>query len=218
MCIELIKTGAEIRENLSDQDLDFDYNEMAKETQEDYNQLISLYDLPTKVQSAPKSVFLSSLMSNIKITGVFFPFTLEANVNTDTVNYTIPFTMLHEQAHQSGFMAENEANFMAWLAGKNSDNQVILYSTYMSATTYAMNSLYSADSDLYWEAVEYYSDKQLEDISEKSEYWSQYNEKASADAWDEVNDSYLKVNGQTSGIQSYGEVTELILSDFYREE
>ncbi|MFI3324562.1 MAG: DUF3810 domain-containing protein [Clostridia bacterium] len=217
MCIYLITTGGEIRETLTDEDFDYTDYEMAEKTQDVFSKFSTDYkEIPSKIDSAPKPVILSELMSRIKITGVFFPFTIEANVNVDTVDYSVPYTMLHEQAHQWGFMFENEANFIAWLAGKTAEDDVIRYSAYMSATTYAMNSLYSADKELYYEAATYYSDLQWQDLYEKSAYWEPYNDTTASDTWTEVNDTYLKANGQEQGVISYGEVTELILSDYYK--
>ena len=62
----------------------------------------------------------------------------------------IPFTMLHELSHTVGFMREDEANFIAWLAGRESDSPIIRYSTFVCALNHCMNALYSADENKYY--------------------------------------------------------------------
>ena len=57
-------------------------------------------------------------MSYANIGGMFFPFTMESNINVDNPFFVVPWTMAHELAHQCGFMREDEANFIAYLACK----------------------------------------------------------------------------------------------------
>ena len=58
-------------------------------------------------------------MSYADIAGMYFPFTVESNINADGPFFTIPATMGHEMAHQCGFMREDEANFIGYLACKD---------------------------------------------------------------------------------------------------
>lgn len=57
----------------------------------------------------PKPVMASRLMSYGNITGIYIPFTCEANVNIDVPDYSIPATMCHELTHLRGYMREEEA-------------------------------------------------------------------------------------------------------------
>ena len=66
------------------------------------------YPLLDGTYLGPKPVLFSRALSHCNITGIFFPFTLEANVNTDIPDYSLPSTMCHELAHLSGFMREDE--------------------------------------------------------------------------------------------------------------
>lgn len=221
MCEDLILTGAQIRDEIDVENLgeyEASYSEildLSTATWEEFEMLSQEFDVLVSGYSQPKSVFLSYYMSFTKITGVFFPWTVEANVNTDVPYYTLAYTMLHEQAHQRGFMREDEANFIAWLAGKDSDNLIIKYSAYMQASVYAMNSLYEVDYDTFAELYALYSDLQMVDKQSNAEYWEQF-EGDVADTWTNVNDTYLKANGESDGIISYGTVTELLLRDYYK--
>ena len=81
------------------------------------------------------------------IAGMYFPFTVESNINTDGPFFTIPATMGHEMAHQCGFMREDEANFIAYLACKQSDDALMRYSGYLLAYDNAVSALRKVDPE-----------------------------------------------------------------------
>lgn len=60
----------------------------------------------------------------------------------------IPVTMCHELSHLSGYMREDEANFIAFLACLQSDDPEFRYSGVYLASVHAMNALLTVDSDL----------------------------------------------------------------------
>lgn len=217
MCIDYIIEAGEIREYLTEDDYNMSNYEMAKYSAVAFQQISETYPVLYKMYGHPKSIVLSPYMSYTKITGFFFPFTVEANVNVATPRFQIPFVMLHEQAHQRGFMQENEANFIAFLVGKESDHLFIKYSSYMSAVNYGLNSLYATDKDAYREAYAYFTPLVLEDRLEQYEYWQQFNDQVIAEKATAMNDTYLKANGQNDGVASYGKVTELLLLDYYSQ-
>lgn len=164
----------------------------------------------------PKGVLLSQGMSELHITGVFFPFTFEANVNTDVPDFTRPFTMCHEIAHVSGFMHEQDANFLAYLACINADDPALRYAGYMEGLMYLSGNLYTADRDLYQDFAQHLNSGMRRDLAAHSEYWKQF-EKPVAKAAAKINDSYLKSNAQTSGVKSYGFVADLIVAHYKRD-
>lgn len=175
------------------------------------NNLSKSYPYITSGYSVPKSVMLSRCMSYTNITGVFFPFTFEANVNTDIPDYSVPSTMCHELTHLRGFMREDEANFVSFLACTKSDSADFQYSGYMLGYIYASNALYSENPDKYYSLSEYLSNGVLRDLKNNSEYWRQF-ETPVAQAASNINDSYLKSNSQQDGIKSYGRMVDLLIS------
>lgn len=89
--------------------------------------------LARPLYSPPKPVLFSELMSYADIAGMYFPFTVESNINADGPFFTIPATMGHEMAHQCGFMREDEANFIGYLACKDASDPLTRYSGYSLA-------------------------------------------------------------------------------------
>lgn len=160
----------------------------------------------------PKSVLLSRAMSHLNITGIFFPFTFEANVNTDVPAYTIPATMCHELSHLRGYMREDEANFIGYLVCEKSGSAEFAYSGDMLAFVYASNALYAQDSDAANQIFAGLSDGVRRDLAANSRYWKQFEGPVST-ASSRVNDRYLKANSQSDGVQSYGRMVDLLLAE-----
>jgi hypothetical protein len=191
---------------------------VAKLTAQAMDELGKSYTVLKGMYSAPKPVLSSKLMSYTEITGIFFPFTMEANVNTDIPDYTIPATMLHELAHLRGFMREDEANYIAYLAGMASDNAEIRYSSTMLALVISGNALYGQDPDLYFKIRDQYSEGVLKDIRANSQYWAKYEDTVISTVSNRINDTYLKANNQTDGVKSYGRMVDLLLANYRKEQ
>lgn len=168
--------------------------------------------------SPPKTVFFSKFMSRMEITGIFWPFTMEANVNVDMPEYSVPATMAHEIAHQRGFMREDEANFIAYLVCKESEDLRIQYSGIMLALSYASNQLYKHDPSLYYLLREEYHGGMVADLREEYYYWKQFEDTVISTVSNTMNDTYLKVNNQNDGVKSYGRMVDLLLAEYRKEE
>ena len=161
----------------------------------------------------PKKVAVSEILSYQGLTGVYSPFTIEANYNGDMTPYNIPFTACHELSHLRGFMEEKEANFIAFLACIGSDRTDFQYSGYLSGWTYCMNALYRADPEA-WQETRSLLDKKAEaDVWANSQFWNSY-EGVISETADRINDTYLRVNGQADGVRSYDRMVDLIMAYF----
>jgi hypothetical protein len=219
----LMLKANELREQIPHTDeegvfkLSMSNRELAKEAEVAYESMAKEYAVLGGFYGAAKPVLFSSLMSNTEITGIFFPFTMEANVNVDIPDYTIPATMMHEMAHLRGFMREDEANYLAYLVGSESDNIELQYSSTMHALVNASNALYDQNPDLYFEIRHQYSEGVLKDIRANSAYWVQFEDSVVSTVSNKINDTYLKVNAQTDGVKSYGRMLDLLLAKYRKE-
>lgn len=161
----------------------------------------------------PKKVAVSEILSYQGLTGVYSPFTIEANYNGDMTPYNIPFTACHELSHLRGFMEEKEANFIAFLACIGSDRTDFQYSGYLSGWTYCMNALYRADPEA-WQETRSLLDKKAEaDVWANSQFWNSY-EGVISETADRINDTYLRANGQADGVRGYDRMVDLIMAYF----
>lgn len=162
----------------------------------------------------PKPLLVSEILSLQSLSGIYSPFTIEANYNQDMIAYNIPHTACHELSHLRGFMREEEANFIGYLACVGSDNAFSRYSGYLSGFIYASNALYRQNPEAASEVYTYLPDRALTDLHTNNQFWQQY-EGAIAEVSTKVNDTYLKANSQSDGVKSYGRMVDLLLA-YYR--
>ena len=161
----------------------------------------------------PKPILNTWLLSVQQTTGVYSPFTVEANYNRDIAYYDIPFTICHELSHLRGYMQEEEANFIGVLATIGADDLYFNYSGYVSAWVYAGNALARIDSTAFAMLYARINARTRQDMLYNNAYWKQFEGKP-AEAHEQLNDAYLKIQGQATGVRSYGHVTDLMLEYF----
>ena len=164
---------------------------------------------------AAKPVCFSRVLSVLGYTGGFSPLTGEANVNTDFPQALLPVTIAHELAHQRGVAAEDEANFTAVLACMNGGNAQYRYSAAVFAYIHLGNALYDADRDLWRECYDTLSEPVRADLDADNAYWDSFDspaEQAVEEASTRTYDSFLRSQGETSGMDSYGECVDLLVA------
>lgn len=159
----------------------------------------------------PKEVACSYILSIQQLCGIYAPFTIEANFNGDIPNYNIPHTICHELSHLKGFMREDEANFIGYLACVSSESQAFRYSGYLMGWVYAGNALAKADMETYMDLRQRLDPQAEADLQENNAFWNRYEGRV-AEVANQWNDTYLKMNDQTDGVQSYGRVVDLMLA------
>lgn len=163
----------------------------------------------------PKPLVVSELLSYQQVSGIYSPFTVEANYNNDMPEYLKPYTICHELSHLKGVMREEEANYVAFLACMDSDDPVFKYSGLMHAYTKCMSELSNYDAEEYKTIRSQLNEGSNADIVSKYEFWERYEGKI-ATLSNKMNDAYLKANSQTAGVDSYNQVTGLIVTYFIK--
>ena len=175
------------------------------------------YPALTGYYPRPKPVLTSAALSYQQLAGIYSAFTIEANYNNDMPEYQKPSTMCHELSHLRGFMREDEANYIAYLACKNSGIPSFQYSGAMLAFVHATNALYGEDAEVYWEIRESLPEQVKQEWGAGGEWWAQY-EGPVAEAYDRGADAFLKANGQADGTKSYGRMVDLLLADYRKQK
>ena len=170
-----------------------------------------IYPVLSGYYPKPKPVFFSKVMSYEFITGIY-SFTIEANYNNDVPDYVKAYTMCHELSHLRGFMREDEAGFISYLACIHSDNVNFRYSGIVNALAYVLNSVYSScGATVYTELYRTMDSQIMRDYKYDNDYWDRF-ETPVAEVADAVNNAYLKANAQTDGVKSYGRMVDLLLA------
>ena len=159
---------------------------------------------------------LSPLWCYTKIVGIYIPFTMEANYNTCDTSDSIGHNICHELSHLTGFMREDEANFVAYLACRESDNAYLQFSGYQATLHFLLNAYYpEVPLEEYLRVYSLIDPIVVEHNRYASEYWSQFDTPV-AEVSNAINDTYLKINNQTDGTKSYGRMVDLVIADYFK--
>ena len=179
-----------------------------------YDNLTGEFPFLSMESVAPKPIFCSRLQSALGFTGVYSPFTGEANVNMDAPACLFPATVAHEMSHQRMVAREQEANFVGIAACIASDDPVFQYSAWLMGLIHLCNALYSVSPDT-WYAIAgaRFTPELSQDWNDNNAYWDAFDSPVE-DAATDVYDSFLKGNGQELGIRSYGACVDLLVAYF----
>lgn len=164
---------------------------------------------PTSIKNSGWSLGLTYM----GYSGYLNPFSGEAQVNNLIKTYKFPVVSCHEQAHQIGYAAENEANFIATLATLHNDDPYIQYAGYIFTLRYLINEVARVNETEYYELVGTVNYGILASYEEMRNFWNQYEnpfEVFSKIFWD----SFLKANNQSRGILSYDYMVALVVNYF----
>ena len=177
-----------------------------------YDRLIEEYSFISDIDADAKPISVSFLMTYTHISGIFMPFTAEANVNTNYPDYVVAFSMAHEKAHQRGIAGEDEANFVAFLSCLASDDNYLVYSALLSMFEYYLDAIYRADKNVYFKLLKNTDIRVIGEMYAYSVFFDKYRDSSASKVADVVNDSYIKTMGDVDGVDSYGRVVELCTS------
>ncbi len=195
----------------------YSYGELSKKLMSAYGKVCDRYDLIPRFSSRVKPVMLSEPMTYTHIAGVYSYFTGEANINVTFPDYTLPFTAAHELAHQRGIAREDEANFIAFLVCRASDDPYIRYSGSLGLLDYMLGAYSDGDKSEGREDYKALYSKLPEAVrAEKRAYYEFYQKYADnivGDISGAVNNTYLQSQG-TAGTVSYSLVVDLAVRYF----
>ena len=192
-------------------DLAVDFEEMAEDADDGYDVLAQSNGFFRLPDTTVKPLLIPEAFSYMGLTGIYIAYTGESCVNPDTYAASIPYTMCHELAHSLTVAPEDEANFCAFLACLNNDDPAFQYSGWYSAYIYTYNALLKADPTAAAEVRATLSEPVLRDLRSASAHYDQYEGEVQKTT-EKLNDAYLKAFKEESGVQSYGEVADLLIA------
>lgn len=194
--------------------------DMKKEAKKQMQRLGDTFENLKGYYPDPKPLYTSDFFSQQYIMGYYFPFSLEANYNDRMCIINLPTTMCHELSHLKGFILEDEANFIGYLACMNSEDTFFRYSACLSVIYYLDNDFFAAAGEdaAYYLAQPVISEQVQSDKQFLTrEAWEEVEEGAVLDtdfveaASDAFTETTLTLNGVEDGKISYSRVVELML-------
>jgi hypothetical protein len=163
-----------------------------------------------------KPSVLTPVLNYISTSGYYNPFTSEAQMNYQMPIFERPVTACHELAHQMGYGAEDEANFVGFLAGVNSKDKLQQYSAYHLAVDEFMHALYFRDSLANKALKPRVSVAVHNDFKAERKYWLSYQNKAEI-ITSIFYDKFLKANNQPQGIKTYNRMVQLVMALYLKK-
>jgi len=152
-----------------------------------------------------KSVLNSWMISKIGIEGYYAPLSGEANMNMNLPDFVKPYVSCHEIGHQLGIAYEDEANLLGYLTASNSVDVNYQYSANYEMLRYILFEIRMKSPDDYKLLYLKLLPQVLADFKTEKEFWRKYN----GDMFgymDAAFDSFLKLNNQKKGIDSYQDI------------
>ena len=200
-------------------DLDYPtFEELAEMAGEGFDVLVyeRSYSVFAGSQVPVKKLGWEEMYSSMSIFGFTMPLTGEAAVNPLIPTVYLPHTMCHEMAHRMCIAPERDANMAAYLACINHPDPVFQYSGYFAAFRTCYNALYSVGTSTAINAAKKIYDginqEVKNDLADYREFFDTHENESASNAASTVNDTYIKVSGDESGVKSYGEVCDLLVS------
>ena len=175
------------------------------------------YELLSGYYPKAKGITASDFLSQQYMMGYYFPFSMEANYNTSMYVVNVPATLCHELAHLKGFIYEDDANFIGYLACISSDDPFYRYSGYLSVLSYVEKEYKSASGKQEFDCLSIAQAVRADDIFLTEEAWEKVEEKAVVEtavvkaASNQFTETTLVMNGVSDGMKSYGRVVQLLL-------
>lgn len=162
-----------------------------------------------EINSFKPSIF-KNVMSFTGILGYYNPFTAEAQFNSQLPNTLIPFTSAHESSHQLGFAREQEANFIGYLTGINSNNVELRYSTEYFTLKSLLNYILDKDPAFVKFVLKNYSPEMKRDRAYEKAFILKH-QGVLDDFFGFTNNLFLKSN-QQEGAVTYSYFINLLLN------
>lgn len=178
----------------------------------------------------PKKIYFSRFMSKLNTMGVYFPFSMEANYNGDMTAVELPNTLCHELAHTKGYIQEDEANFIAYIASEKYGDVDYKYSSYIYAYDKVADAILDSGNEnvinQYYELAEKLDRSVWLDKDSNSDYWQEVRTEDTpvVDAQTISKFSYdateasLHINGVEDGHKAYGRMVTLMLDYYFQTE
>ncbi len=181
---------------------------------EEYDQLAGFY-------VTPKYLSFSEFFSQQYIMGYYFPFSMEANINSVMYITNIAPTICHELAHTKGFIYEDDANMIGFLACIRSDDPFLQYCGYLSVLSYVNSDFCESignNQSIYRKHVRISDGVADDNIFLTREEWQTVEKKAVVKTStvkkvsSTLMDVTLKLNGVEEGVLQYNNVVGLLLT------
>ena len=190
------------------------FETLAEQAGEGFHTLTYEHYMPVFAGSAVpvKKLGWADMYSAMGITGFTMFLTGEAAVNPQIPAVSLPFTICHEMAHRMCIAQEQDANMAAFLACQVHSELPFQYSAYFMAYRYCYFALASHSPEAAKRIVADAGEFLQRDMNHYTQFFTSRQDDTATEIADTVNDTYIKVSGDESGVASYGMVCDLLVN------
>ncbi len=185
--------------------------EIFQKTEAGYGDLKTTYPSFEYRKRSLKSSLFSVPLSYMGYGGYLNPFSNEAQVNGITPIYRMPTVSGHEVGHQLGYSAEDATNFIGFLVTVKNQDPYFKYAAYSHALGYCLSDLSRKDENLFKGLLNDLNPGVKKNFREVAAFWKRY-ENPLEPVFKSIFNTFLKVNNQEEGIQSYNSVVGLLIN------
>ncbi len=210
--------ASQVKRDASGEVLFSDFAVLADQAADGFRTLTYDYSYPIFAGSTlpVKELGWADLYTSMGITGITMGLTGEAAVNPQIPDVSLPFTMCHEMAHRMCIATERDANFAGFLACMANESTEFQYSAYFMAYRYCYSALVSNGSTASSAAAARVQagvgELLYRDLASYNKFFNDHRSDTATKVANVANDAYLKTSGDDAGIQSYGDVCDLLVS------
>ncbi len=182
-----------------------------------YDELAHKFPNLTYHPTSLKRSIYSLPLTYMGFSGYLNPFTNEAQIDGLIPEYKYPTTCSHEMAHQLGYAAENEANFIGSMAAMQHNDIYFKYSGFTFALAHCLNDLYLRDPEIHKQVIKEVHVGIFKNYDEAKQFWESY-QNPSEVFFKNTYSGFLKANNQTGGIDSYSYVVALLVNYYEKNQ
>jgi hypothetical protein len=164
-----------------------------------------------------KATWLGSLLYYMGVQGYYNPFTGEGQFNQSIPAYMHPFVIAHEMAHQAGIAAEDDANLIAYVLCRESEEPALEYSAHFNLFLYVYSELKVRDKEAARDIFEQLSEQSKQHYEELRTLNRRYRgrfRKMSNSLYNE----YLRMQGQSDGLETYSYVSRWVYYWYFQKK
>ena len=182
-------------------DMPYSKTELLQKVPKGYDKLSKKFPhLAYQPKSVKRSIY-SLPLTYMGFSGYLNPFTNEAQIDGLIPTFKYPTTASHEVAHQLGYAAENEANFIGSMAAMHHDDIYFKYSGYAFALRHCLHEIYRRDPKQYETLVTKVNKGILKNYKEVRDFWDSY-QNPTEPLFKSTYDTFLKANNQIDGMKA----------------
>lgn len=185
--------------------------DMNKTASAAYDNIVWEYSVFAGPRGPVKALGWAEMFSKFGTAGITIGLTGEAAVNLDSYGVEVPFDMCHEMGHLLAFAREDEANFAGYLACEYSKDDLFRYSGFLEAFLYCADELYKVSPANYNDIWKGASDQLLHDVEALNKK-AKETDGPMKEAGQAANNAFLEASGQEDGIETYSQVTDLLVA------